>query len=196
MTLFASPWVWLVKPMVFQQIWRDLPQASACGPKIDRVHTFWRIVFLLWSNEISTFFVLLMHQGAHIVAGHAFGFIFGELVFCVGLTKYQQFWFFNGFVCCIGRPLDDQSWALWNHRQIENVKIAQGFSLFLGTRSNHIEWSLPTMKHSWAFWNHRTIENYWNYTRFFIYFSNHIGRILRTLQNSWPPWNHRKVDKC
>ena len=117
-------------------------------------------------------------------------------LFCVGLTKYQQFWFVNGFVCCIGRPLDDQSWALWNHRQIENVKIAQGFSLFLGTRSNHIEWSLPTMKHSWAFWNHRTIENYWNYTRFFILFSNHIEWVLRTLENSWALWNHRHVGKC
>ena len=154
MTLFASPWVWLVKPMVFQQIWRDLPQASACGPKIDRVHTFWRIVFLLWSNEISTFFVLLMHQGAHIVAGHAFGFIFGELVFCVGLTKYQQFWFVNGFVCCIGRPFDHHSWALRNHSQIENAEIAQGFSYLFDTRANQIEWMLPTNKNCWAIRNH------------------------------------------
>jgi len=77
--------------MFFQQFWRDPLQASARGPKLDRVHTFWRIVFLLWSNEISTFFVLLMHQGAHVVAEHAFGLIFGELVFSVGLTKYQQF---------------------------------------------------------------------------------------------------------
>ena len=51
---------------------------SACKPKIVRVHTFWKIEFLLLSNEISTFFDLLMDQGAHFVTVHAFGSIFGE----------------------------------------------------------------------------------------------------------------------
>ena len=34
---------------------RDLHLAIACKPKIIRVHTFWGMFFLLWSNEISTF---------------------------------------------------------------------------------------------------------------------------------------------
>ena len=33
---------------------RDLHLAIACKPKIIRVHTFWGMFFLLWSNEIST----------------------------------------------------------------------------------------------------------------------------------------------
>ena len=71
----------VVKPMVLQQFWRDLHLASACKPKIVRVHTFGGIVFLLWSNEISTFFDLLIDQGALFVRVHALGSIFGESCF-------------------------------------------------------------------------------------------------------------------
>ena len=116
--------------------------------------------------------------------------------FCIGLMKYQQFWFFDHFVCCIGRPFDLHSWALRNHSQIENVKTAQCFSYVFETISNHIEWMLPTNKNSWAILNHEQIENCWNYTRFFILFSNHIEWILCTLKNSWALWNHRHIGKC
>ena len=80
-------------------------------------------------------------------------------MFCIGLVKYQQFWFFDRFVCCIGRPFDHYSWALRNHSQIENVKTAQCFSYVFDTISNHIEWMLPTTNKSWACWTHRQIEN-------------------------------------
>ena len=143
--------------MLFQQFSRDLHLAIACKPKIIRVHTFWGMFFLLWSNEISTFFDLLMDQGAHFVTVHAFGSIFGESFFWVGLTKYKQIWFFDRFVCCIGRPFNHHSWAFWNHQPIENIEIAQGFSYFSETRPNHIECMLPTIGHSWAFRNHRQI---------------------------------------
>ena len=53
----------------------------ACKPKIVRVHTFWEVVFLCWSNAISTFFILSIDQGAHFVAVHVFGSIFGESFF-------------------------------------------------------------------------------------------------------------------
>ena len=117
-------------------------------------------------------------------------------MFCIGLVKYQQFWFFDRFVCCIGRPFDLHSWALRNHSEIENVKTAQCFSYVFETRSTHIEWMLPTNKNSWAIWNHEQIENCWNYTRFFILFSNHIEWILRTLKNSLAFWNHPHIGKC
>ena len=179
-----------------QQFWRDHLLANACTPNIVRVHTFGGIVFLLWSNEISTFFDLLMDQGAHLGTVHAFDLVFGASCFCIGLTKYQHFWFLHRFVCCIGRPFDHHSWALRNRSQIENVEIAQGFSYVFDTTSNHIEWLLPTNKNSWAIRNHQQIENYRNYTRFFILFSNHIEWILRTLKNSWAFWNHRHIGKC
>ena len=68
----------VIKPMLFQQFWRDPLWQLHVSPTCVRVHTFWGIVFLFWSNEISTFFDLLMDQGAHFVTVHAFGSIFGE----------------------------------------------------------------------------------------------------------------------
>ena len=116
-------------------------------------------------------------------------------VFCFGLTKYQQFWFFERFVSCIGRPFDHNSWALQNHRQIENVEITQGFLYFFDTRPNHIEWIVLTIKISWAIRNHRQIEKCWNYTRIFILFWTRIEWMLPTLENSWPRRNHRLIRK-
>ena len=147
----------LSKPVLFQQFWRDLHLASACKPKIVRVHTFWRIVFLLRSNEISTFLICRLIR-APIWLGCMLWVRFSEnRFFCIGPMKYQHFWLFDGFVCCIGRPFNHHSWAFWNHQQIENIASAQCFSYFSDTRSNHIEWMLPTIDHSWAFRNHRQI---------------------------------------
>ena len=180
--------------MVLQQFWRDLHLASACKPKIVRVHTFGGIVFLLWSNEISTFLICRLIR-APCLSGCMLWVRFSESrVFCIGLMKYQQFWFFDGFVRCIGRPFDYQSWALRIIAKLENVEITQGFSYFLETRSNHIKWMLPTIKNSWAIRNHQQIENCWFYTRFFIFVSNHIEWILLTLKNSWALWNHRDIE--
>ena len=186
----------VVKPMVLQQFWRDLHLASACKPKIVRVHTLGGIVFLLWSNEISTFLICRLIR-APCLSGCMLWVRFSESrVFCIGLMKYQQFWFFDGFVRCIGRPFDQHFWALLNHKQIENVEIAQGFSYFLNTRSNHSEWMLLPIGHSWAFRNHRQIENFQNYTRFFIFVLNRIEWILRTWENFQALWKHRQIEKC
>ena len=170
--------------------------ANACKPNIFRVHTFWRIVFLFRSNEISTFLIFRLIRAPIWLGCMLWVRLLESRFFCFGLMKYQQFWFFDGFVCCIGRPFNHHSWAFWNHQQIENIEIAQGFSYFFDTRSNYIEWLLPTNKNFWAIRNHQQIENYWNYTRFFILLSNHIGWILRTLKNSWAFWNHRHIGKC
>ena len=149
--------------------------------------------FLLLSNEISTFLIFRLIR-APCLSGCMLWVRFSESrVFCIGLMKYQQFWFFDGFVRCIGRPFDQHFWAVLNHKQNENVEIAQGFSYFLNTRSNHSEWMLLPIGHSWAFRNHRQIENFQNYTRFFIFFLNRIEWILRTWENFQALWKHDKL---
>ena len=185
-----------VKPTFFQQFWRDLHLACACKPKIVRVQFFCVIVFLLRSNEISTFSIFRWLKVPILSGVDALGSIFGESFFCFGLMKYQQFSFFDGFVCCIGRPFNNHSWAFWNHQQFGNVESAQGFSYFLDARPNHIEWTLPTIEYSWAIRNHQQIGNCWNYTRFFTFFWKHIAWMLPTLQTSWTSWNHRNIEKC
>ena len=158
------------------------PFGKCMLPKIVRVHTFGRVVFLRWSNEISTFFIFRWIR-APILSGCMLWVPFSESrVFSIGLTKYKEFWCFDGFVCCIGRPFDHHFWAFWNHRKLKNVKIAQGFSYFLDTRANHIEQCLLTIHNSWALWSHRQIAKCWNYTRFFILFGPVDLRWLPT----WP----------
>ena len=92
----------LLKPMLFQHFSRDLHLAIACKPTIVRVHTFWKIVFLLWSNEISTFFDLLMDQGAHFVTVHAFGSIFGESHFLHWSSEISTILIFRS-ICMLHR---------------------------------------------------------------------------------------------
>ena len=137
-----------------------------------------------------------MNQGFHFVSVQALGSIFGESRFLLWSNEILIISIFYCFVCCIGLPFDHNSWALRNHRQIENVEITQGFSYFFDTRSKHIELMMLTIQNTWAIWNHRQIVKCCNYTRiFFVFFWIRIGLILFTLENSRPRWNHRLVRK-
>ena len=136
-----------------------------------------------------------MNQGFHFVSVQALGSIFGESRFLLWSNEISIILILVLFVCCIGLPFDHNSWALQNHRQIENVAITHGFTYFFDTRSKHIELVLLTIKNLWAIWSHRQIETYWKYTRIFIFSWIRIGWILFTLENFWPRWNHWLVRK-